>query len=193
MNKGKEKRIAALNETQEQRKQECLEKTEKAIVKLSQINQKLSFANIAREAKVSISYLYKYPEIKDRIQHLRNQQERGSKPVQPQLRSDKSSQVIIGQLRDRIKSLEGEKKELTRQNEALTGRLYVMGNTQDLLDRLKAENRRLSEQNQQLRAELESTQRDLHDCQQSLVTSNFKIASFEQKRNQPTNDEISDE
>jgi transcriptional regulator with XRE-family HTH domain len=193
MNKGKEKRIAALKETQEHRKQECLEKTEKAIIKLSQTNQKLSFANIAREANVSISYLYKYPEIKDRIQHLRNQQEQGAKPVQPQLRSDKSSQVIIGQLRDRIKSLEGEKKELTRQNEALTGRLYVMGNTQDLLDRLKAENCRLNDENKQLRAELESTQRDLNDCQQRLIDSNPKIASLEQKRNQPTTDEINEE
>ena len=193
MNKGKQKRIAALKETQEHRKQECLEKTEKAIIKLSQTNQKLSFANIAREANVSISYLYKYPEIKDRIKHLRNQQEQGAKPAQPQLRSDKSSQVIIGQLRDRIKSLEGEKKELTKQNEALTGRLYVMGNTQDLLDRIKAENRRLNDENQQLRAELKSTQRDLNDCQQRLVTSNPKVASLEQKRNQLTNDEISDE
>jgi chromosome segregation ATPase len=182
MNKGKEKRIAALNGTQKQRRQECLEKTEKAIVKLSQTNQKLSFANIAREANVSISYLYKYPEIKDRIKHLRNQQEQGAKPVQPQLRSDKSSQVIIGQLRDRIKSLEGEKKELTRQNEALTGRLYVMGNTQDLLNRLKAKNSRLSDENQQLRAELESTQRDLNDCQQHLIDNNPKMASLKEKR-----------
>jgi DNA-binding phage protein len=193
MNKGREKRIAALNETQEKRRREFLERTEKAIIKLSQINQKISFTNIAREANVSISYLYKYPEIKDRIQHLRNQQEQGAKPIQPQLRSDKSSQVIIGQLRDRIKSLEGEKKELTRQNEALTGRLYLMGNTQDLLDRLKAENRRLSDENQQLRAELESTRRDLNDCQQRLVISNPKIVSLEQKRNQPTTNEISDE
>ena len=55
------------------------------------MNQKLSFANIAREAKVSISYLYKYPEIKKRIQYLRRQQEENAKPVKPQLRTEKSS------------------------------------------------------------------------------------------------------
>ena len=65
MNKGKEKRIATLNETQEKRRRDFLDRTEKAIIKLSQTSQKLSFANIAREANVSISYLYKYPEIKD--------------------------------------------------------------------------------------------------------------------------------
>ncbi len=182
MNKGKEKRIAALNDTQEQRKQECLEKTEKAIVKLSQNNQKLSFANIAREANVSISYLYKYPEIKQRIQDLRNQQEQGAKPVQPQLRSDKSSQVIIEQLKNRIESLEGDKKELTKQNEALTGRLYVMGNTQDLLDRLNTENDRLKSELKNLRTELEFTQKELKNCQQRSVNSNPKITSLDKKR-----------
>ena len=194
MNKGREKRIAVLNATQEQRKQDCLDRTDKAIAKLSQTNQKLSFANIAREAGVSVSYLYKYPEIKERVQNLRKQQEQAAKPARPQPRSDKSSQVIIGQLRNRIKSLEWEKKELKKQNEALTGRLYTMGSTQDLLDRLKAENRRLDDENKQLRAELESIQRDLNDCQQRLVSNNPKITSLDQKRTkQSSNGEISDE
>ena len=193
MNKGKEKRIAVLIATQEQRKQECLDRTEKAIVKLSQTNKKLSFANIAREAGVSVSYLYKYPEIKERVQHLRKQQKQAAKPVQPQLRSDKSSQVIIGQLRDRIKNLEWEKKELKKQNEALTGQLYSMGRTQDLISRLNAENSSIKTENKQLRSELESIQKQLNDCQQRLVTSNPKIASLDQKRNQLTTNEISNE
>ena len=163
MNKGKEKRIAALNETQERRRQECLEKTEKARTKLSQMNQKLSFANIAREANVSISYLYKYPEIKQRIQYLRRQQEENAKPVKPQLRSEKSSQTIINHLKNRIKSLEWEKKELKKQNEALTGRLYATGNTQDLIAHLNAENSKFKAEIKQLHSELESTQSELNE------------------------------
>lgn len=182
MNKGKEKRIAALNETQEQRRQECLEKTEKAIVKLSQTNQKLSFSNIAREANVSISYLYKYPEIKERIKYLRRQQEENAKPVKPQLRTEKSSQAIINQLKNRIKTLDADKKELSKQNEALTGRLYSLGNTQDMIARLNSENDRLKSELEQLRAELQATQKELNNCQQRLVTSNPKIASLEEKR-----------
>ena len=195
MNNGREKRIAVLNATQEQRKQDCLDRTDKAIAKLSQTSQKLSFANIAREAGVSVSYLYKYPEIKERVQNLRKQQEQAAKPARTQPRSDKSSQVIIGQLRDRIKSLEWEKKELKKQNEALTGRLYAMGSTQDLIERLNAENSSLKAENEQLRAELESSRHDLEECQQILVTSHPKIASLDQKRNQPTTNtnEISDE
>ncbi len=163
MNKGKEKRIAVLNETQEKRRQSYLEKTEKAIIKLSQMNQKLSFANIAREANVSISYLYKYPEIKQRIQYLRRQQEENAKPIKPQLRTEKSSQTIITQLKGRIKRLESEKKELSKQNEALTGRLYATGNTQDLIARLNAENSKFKTEIKQLRSELESTQSELNE------------------------------
>ncbi|MGH2416399.1 MAG: DUF6262 family protein, partial [Microcystaceae cyanobacterium] len=171
MDKGKENRIAVLNAAQEQRKQNCLDKTEKALAKLLQTNQKLSFAQLARVAGVSLSYLYKYPEIKERVQHLRKQQEQSLKPTAPQLRSEKSSQVIIGQLKDRIKSLEWEKKELKKQNEALTGRLYFMGNTQDLIERLKVDNSQLKTENEQLREKLESTRKELNDCQQYLVSS----------------------
>jgi predicted nuclease with TOPRIM domain len=172
MDKGKEKRIAALNETQEKRRQKYLQRTEKAIIKLSQMNQKLSFANIAREAKVSISYLYKYPEIKKRIQYLRRQQEENAKPVKPQLRSEKSSQTIINQLRGRIKRLESEKKELSKQNEALTGRLYATGNTQDIIARLNAENSQFKAEIKQLRTELASTKNEL---------SKYKTQEFETK------------
>ena len=194
MNKGKEKRIAVLNETQEKRRKEYLERTEKAIIKLYQTNQKLSFANISREAKVSISYLYKYPEIKQRIKYLRRQQEENAKPVKPQLRTEKSSQAIINQLKNRIKTLDADKKELTKQNEALTGRLYSLGNTQDMIARLNSENDRLKTEIEKLRSELATTQKELDNCQQRLVSSNPKITSLEKKRTkQSTTDEISDE
>ncbi|MDJ0593369.1 MAG: DUF6262 family protein [Pleurocapsa sp. MO_226.B13] len=194
MNKGKEKRIAVLNATQEKRRREFLERTEKAIIKLSQTNQKLSFANIAREAKVSISYLYKYPEIKERIKYLRRQQEENAKPVKPQLRTEKSSQAIINQLKNRIKALDADKKELTKQNEALTGRLYSLGNTQDIIARLNGENARLKTEIEKLRSELQTTHKELNNCQKCLVSSNPKITSIEEKRTkQSTTDEISDE
>ena len=194
MDQGKEKRIAALNETQEKRRQEYLQRTEKAIIKLSQMNQKLSFANIAREANVSISYLYKYPEIKERIKYLRRQQEENAKPIKPQLRTEKSSQGIINHLKNRIKAIEADKKELTKQNEALTGRLYSLGNTQDLIARLNLENERLRSELEKLRTELATTQKELNNCQQSLVSSNTKITSLDKKRTkQSTSDKISDE
>ena len=181
MNKGKEKRIAVLNETQEKRRREFLERTEKAIIKLSQINQKLSFANIAREANVSISYLYKYPEIKERIKYLRRQQEENAKPVKPQLRTEKSSQAIINQLKNRIKALDADKKELTKQNEALTGRLYSLGNTQDMIARLNSENSKFKTEIKQLRTKLESTQSELNEYKKQ--ESGIKVTPISKAHN----------
>ncbi len=58
--------------------------------------------------------------------------------------------------------MEWEKKELKKQNEALTGRLYATGNTQDLIARLNAENSKFKAEIKQLRSELESTQSELN-------------------------------
>lgn len=93
-----------------------------------------------------MSYLYKYPEIKQRIQDLRTEQERNGKPATPQTRSDRSSQVIINQLKERIKKLQSERDNLRRINEGLTGRVYHLQNVEELVERLRAENMLLKEQ-----------------------------------------------
>lgn len=175
----KESRINTLNAVAEQRKEECLDTTEKAITKLLKTNERISFGSVAREAGVSVSYLYKYPEIKERIQNLREQQRKGvQKLTRPQTASEKSKQVIIDQLRNRIKTLEGERQEQEKKIQVMSGRLYEMGRDLDLVDRLKAENSRLNDESKQLRGELKSTQNELNDCQQRLITNNPKIASL---------------
>ncbi len=59
--------------------------------------------------------------------------------------------------------MEWEKKELKKQNEALTGRLYATGNTQDLIAHLNAENSKFKAEIKQLHSELESTQSELNE------------------------------
>jgi len=57
-------------------------KSEKAIHKLAQENKPITFAEV-REAGLSVSYLYKYPEIKERIE-IRKQQLKADKPTSPE-------------------------------------------------------------------------------------------------------------
>ncbi|NJM21300.1 MAG: hypothetical protein HC907_22585 [Richelia sp. SM1_7_0] len=140
LNETKQRRIAALKTASSKKKQEAQEKTEKAIEKLIKSKNKLSFANIAHEAGVSIQYLYKYPEIKQRIQYLREQQNTECKIDSKITRSEKSSQAIIQLLKNRVKSLELERKNQAREIEVLTGQLYELHGIQRLADRLKAEN-----------------------------------------------------
>jgi len=95
---------------------------------------------VAREAGLSVSYLYKYPEIKERIEILRKQQLKADKPTTAQKASDNSKTVIIYQLRERIKQLEAEVIGLRRVNEGIAGRLYHLQGADDLAERLKVEN-----------------------------------------------------
>ena len=192
---GKEPRIAKLNAVQQTRKKDCIDRTEKAISKLLQNNERVSFGAVARIANVSVSYLYKYPEIKERIQALRDQQVKNARKLtRPQTASEKSKQVIIGQLRERIKNLEWEKKELKKQNEKMTAELYYIGTKLDLFDRMTHENQRQAEEIKKLTIELENTHNELNNCKIKLVENNPKVTSITQKLEQHnSNQEIDNE
>ena len=192
---GKEQRIAKLNAAQQQRKQDCIDRTEQAISILLKNNERISFGAIARVANVSVSYLYKYPEIKEQIQQLRDRQVREARQLtRPQTASEKSKQVIIQQLRERIKLQEYEKKELKKQNEKMAGELYQRGIKLDLFDRVKQENLRQLEEIKKLKAELEATKNELATTHAKLIESNSKVTSINQKRWQSVPDtQVDDE
>jgi hypothetical protein len=143
---GKEARIAALKAAAVAKQERCAENFDKAISKLLQNNEQISFANVAREAGVSVSYLYKIPEAKERILELRQQQRKGTKPTKPQTASEASKTVMIAELRERIKKLEAELTGLRKVNEGMAGRLYQLQDMQVMVDRLKAENEELKRQ-----------------------------------------------
>lgn len=185
---GKEQRIAKLDAVQQQRKQDCLDRTEKAISNLLQNNERVSFGAVARMANVSVSYLYKYPELKERIQDIRNQQLKNARKLtRPQTASEKSKQVIIQQLRQRINTLEWEKKELKKQNEKMTGELYRLGTKLDLFDRVNHQTIKQAEEIKQLKLELENTKDELDTCKAKLVETNPKVTSIAQKLKQSNN------
>jgi DNA repair exonuclease SbcCD ATPase subunit len=143
---GKDIRIAALKTAAVAKQLRAAEGLEKAIDKLIQTNEPMSFANVAREAGVSISYLYKYPAVKARVLELRNQQQQVGKPNRPQAASDASKTVIITELRERIKKLEADLTGLRKANEGMAGRLYQLQDMQAMVERLKVENEGLKRQ-----------------------------------------------
>ena len=185
---GKEQRIAKLNAVQQQRKQDCIDRTEKAISKLLQNNERVSFGAIARIANVSVSYLYKYQEIKERIQDIRNQQVKNARKLtRPQTASEKSKQVMIKQLRERINTLEWEKKELKKQNEKMTGELYRIGTKLDMFDRVNSQSIKQAEEIKLLKLELEQARNKLGICMSKLIENNPKVASISNKIEESNN------
>jgi hypothetical protein len=143
---GKDIRIAALKNAAVAKQQRAADGLDKAINKLIKSNEPMSFANVAREAGVSISYLYKYPEVKARVLELRQQQQQVGKPNKLQTASDASKAVIINELRERIKKLESDLTGLRKANEGMAGRLYQLHDMQVMVERLKAENEELKKQ-----------------------------------------------
>lgn len=146
--------------------------------------KKLSFTNIAHEAGVSVQYLYKYPEIKQRIQYLRDQQNTESKTDSKRTRSEKSSQAIIQLLKNRVKALELERKNQKTEIEVLTGKLYELHGIQKLADRLKAENA-------DLKQKLKKYQN--HEQSSSLLNSPHQKSDNESKLRESNSNKIKSE
>mgnify|MGYP001790680277 FL=1 len=129
----KQYRIDNLKQAQATRKQDSLNRVNEAISQLQKRHEKINFRTIASVANVSVSYLYKYPEIKQRIAEIRNEQ---SSMVRQELKPTVStSQVKVqARLKERIKGLENENKELRRKNEALAGQVYRVHQLNELIE-----------------------------------------------------------
>lgn len=119
----KQARIDNLQQTQAIRKEDSANRVYKAIERLQKIDSKITFTSVAKEANLSVAYLYKYPEIKLRIAELRNKQR--SFPISPVAQPNSSSTgKIIALLKEKIQKIENENKELKREHKALNGQLY---------------------------------------------------------------------
>lgn len=143
---GTERKIEVLKEATQRKRQEALDKTNKAITQLVKENKRISFPMVAKEAGVSVQYLYKYEQIKNRIKYLQEQQKGVSSPSIPQTASDKSRTVIITHLKERIRKLETENRKFRDQIEAISGKLYQLLLIEEQLERFRVENNDLKQQ-----------------------------------------------
>lgn len=141
----KEERIARLSAVSKQKKQDALNTTEKAILKLQEEGKAITFKSVAREARVSTSYLYKYPEIKDKISKLREEEKyrvRGGITVI----SDKFESPTVEHLKRRIKDLEQEIIQLGEANEFIGAKVSELEEHKITVKTLRKQNEKLSEE-----------------------------------------------
>lgn len=140
----KEQRIKNLKKTQELRKLESKERVLKAIKYLQSINGKINFQTVAKQANVSVSYLYKYSELKLYIGELRSKQNslqstQLNKPI------SKSQSKIVARLKKTIQRLQSENDKLKETNKALAGQVYRLHFLEDQVDRLVEQNKFLKQ------------------------------------------------
>ena len=129
----RETRIENLKKTQAARKEDARKRVDKAIENIQKMGGKINFHTVAREANLSVSYLYKYPELKQLIGSLRSKQSHLPPPAKPV--SSKSHDRVVARFKERIKKLERENSELRRKNEALAGQVYRVHHLQEQVER----------------------------------------------------------
>ena len=125
------------------KRQATFDKVDKGIQTLIKNKGIISFKSVAETAGVSKAWLYKKPAVKQRIQQLQAQQQKtgqSSRPIPP---SDHSLRALNDTLRDRIKRLEHDNRELRQQNHGFAGHLLRVRELEKHVQRLEAENQRL--------------------------------------------------
>jgi hypothetical protein len=100
----------------EEKKQKAKQKVESTIKEMIKQNEKINFNSVSAKSGVSKPFLYKYSEIKSRIETLRKQEEKLDSPNQVKRNmTENSKDVIIASLRKKVKHLEEENKKLKDQ------------------------------------------------------------------------------
>ena len=114
MKKVPENQVSALKEHNSQKKQNTVERVNKAIDKLKRKNAAINFETVAKEAGVSSATLYNNPKLKERIMGLRAMDltptsEGGAEPKKPKVQR---LEATVAELRARVRQLEAAKKNL---------------------------------------------------------------------------------
>lgn len=154
-----EEQLSGLNKASQQKRQEALTRTEKAIATLVKKQQKITIRSVAREAQVSVSYIYKYPELAYKIQCLREQQKYD-------LVANNHNTQKIDQQAELWKI---EKAALQQENaelRAIIEREKAAGNNPE---ELKSANLHLATENLRLKQELEFALKRLQEAREFII------------------------
>lgn len=135
-----------LRSAAEQKKNEALERTDKAISQMVKEGKKINFHTVAETAGVSVAYLYKHDSIKQRIDQLRKQQSPIKGLAQKQSASDESKKAIITALKRRISDLQAENRGLRDHIEVVQGIAMQVTDCKQQIEALMVENSKLKEQ-----------------------------------------------
>jgi len=105
--------------------EQSIQKVDEALKYMIKKQLNINFNSVAEQAKVSKGFLYKNQKLRSRIEVLRKQQEGLSSVKQVKRNiSDASKDVIIVSLRERLKGLEQENKELKKKLKIQFGKIY---------------------------------------------------------------------
>lgn len=114
-----------LQQVHEQRRQKTNQRVDEAIKRLITLQEPINFNSVSKESGVSKATLYNHPNVRERIERLRTQQEQ--LPTTKQLkreRTEDTKDAMIQSLKSRMKRLEAENKQLKEQLKVFHAKLY---------------------------------------------------------------------
>lgn len=122
-----QRNVNGLRQNAQKKREEAFHRTEEAIKQLIKDGRPVNFKTVAEIAEVSTAWLYKEPDIKSRIEHLREQGTRKQKLVpQEQKATDASKDAKYQALKKRLQEVEAVNRGLREHLEAIHGRQRVL-------------------------------------------------------------------
>jgi hypothetical protein len=122
---GHQRNVDGLRAAAERKHQEAERKVDDAIRALLRTGETITFSRVANVARVSTGWLYAQPEVKDRITRLRGQPTRAARPPSERA-SDASKDAIVRALRQRVGTLDDERRRLLARIQQLEERVEVL-------------------------------------------------------------------
>jgi hypothetical protein len=121
-----ERRAEVLRQAAQSKRETATRRAEVALRKLIKSDQEINFRAVATAAGVSVDFLYRHPELRARIEHLRARQQRSpsSSKATPEPGPDERSVVLA--LTARLREARGEIVELKAQLAAAHGELLAL-------------------------------------------------------------------
>ena len=120
-----ERNTEAMTAAAKRRAQEARRKVDGALASLLTTNRPLNFTSVANAAGVTKAYLYSKPDIRDRIETLRQQQggAQAREPA-PKGRTEASKVMLLAAKDRRIRELEAQVRQLKAELKVALGKLY---------------------------------------------------------------------
>lgn len=100
------------------------ERVQQAIEQLVGEHKRVNFTSVASRAHVTKAYLYAQPQIRARIEELRQQPATVMGQPEGQARTAASTNMLLGAKERRIQALEAENRRLKAELQIALGKLY---------------------------------------------------------------------
>ena len=135
-----ERNVEGLRQSAQKKRQEAIKRTDQGIRQLIKEGRSVNFKAVSEVSGVSTAWLYQQPEIKERIEELREQVNEKKPTSAKRKLSDISKDAIIKALKERIKEVETENKELRSQIEAIRDMALQIPSLEQQIKALSSDN-----------------------------------------------------